>query len=205
MQNILHSSLVLKLNGGWQAIGYTTAKEAFQRLFQSGHGQIKALDIVLEKDGSISNLTQSYTGPEWLELPVRPTDNWIGLVKNRRVRIPLVTIAPHFHQLPKVRLTFNKRGLYTRDRGICSYCLEHISYDEATNDHLIPTSRGGKTTWENCTLACRPCNNEKGNKTIEEAGFILRKKPKTPGLTPILPELRENSPAEHRALLLHAA
>lgn len=205
MKKCLHSSLVLKLNGGWQAIGYTTAKESFQRLFQEGRGQIKALDIILNHDGSISNETQSYTGLEWLELSVRPNDNWIGLTNNRRIRVPLVTIVPHFHHLPKVKLTFNKRGLYTRDRGICSYCYQSISYDEATNDHLIPLSRGGKTTWENCTLSCQKCNNAKANKTPEEAGYLLKKQPKSPGPTPILPELRRDSPPEHKALLIHSS
>lgn len=202
---LLHSSLVLKLNGCWQAIGYTTPKEAFQRMFQQGQGSVKALDVVLEADGSISSETQVYNAQDWMELPVKEGDNFIGLAHGKKVRIPLVTIVPDYRTLPKVRLTFNKRGLYTRDRGICSYCLKVLEYDDATNDHIIPTSKGGKTDWENCTLACRACNNEKGDKTPQESGMFPRRKPKTPGLIPIMPELKHNAPLEHRALLLHAA
>jgi 5-methylcytosine-specific restriction endonuclease McrA len=201
----LHSSLVLKLNGCWQAIGYTSPKEAFQRMFQQGQGSVKALDIILEENGSISSETQVYDAQDWMELPVREGDPYIGLAHGKKVRVPLVTIVPHYKTLPKVRLTFNKRGLYTRDRGICSYCLKVLEYDDATNDHIIPTSKGGKTDWENCTLACQKCNNEKGDMTPQEAGMFPRRKPKTPGLIPIMPELRHNAPMEHRALLLHAA
>ena len=202
---ILHSSLVLKLNGCWQAIGYTTPKEAFQRMFQRGQGSVKALDVILEADGSISSETQVYSAQEWMKLPVKEGDSYIGLAHGKKVRIPLVTIVPDYRKLPKVRLTFNKKGLYTRDRGICSYCLKVLEYDDATNDHIIPTSKGGKTDWENCTLACQKCNNEKGDKTPQESGMFPRRQPKTPGLIPIMPALRHNAPLEHKALLLHAA
>lgn len=204
-QTILHSSLVLKLNGCWQAIGYTSPKEAFQRMFQRGQGSVKALDIILETDGSISSQTQIYDANDWMKLPVKEGDSYIGLAHGKKVRIPLVTIVPNYRTLPKVRLTFNKRGLYTRDRGICSYCLNVLEYDEATNDHIIPTSKGGETTWENCTLACGECNNTKGDMTPQESGMFPRRIPKTPGLIPIMPELRHNAPMEHKALLLHAA
>lgn len=204
-QTILHSSLVLKLNGCWQAIGYTSPKEAFQRMFQKGHGSVKALDIILEPDGSISHQTQIYDGDQWMELPVEEGHTFIGLAHGRKVRVPLVTIVPGYKTLPKVRLTFNKRGLYTRDRGICSYCLKVLEYDDATNDHIIPTSKGGVTSWENCTLACRECNNAKSDMTPKEAGMFPRRTPKIPGLIPIMPELRHNAPLEHKALLLHAA
>jgi hypothetical protein len=204
-ERILHSSLVLKLNGCWQAIGYTTPKEAFTRMFQSGRGSVMALDVILDEDGSISPLTQSYTGEEWLKLPVKKDENYIGLPHGKKVRIPLVTIIPHYKTLPKIRLALNKKGLYTRDKGICSYCTTYVEYDMATNDHIIPVSKGGLTTWENCTLACKPCNNKKGDRTPEEAKMFPRKEAKRPGLVPILPTVHEHSPKEHKVLLLHAA
>jgi hypothetical protein len=204
-ERILHSSLVLKLNGCWQAIGYTTPKETFTRMFQMGRGSVMALDVILGEDGSISSQTQSYTGQEWLQLPVKEGDSYIGLPHGHKVRIPLVTITPHYKTLPKVRLALNKKGLYTRDRGICSYCITPIEYDLATNDHIIPISKGGATTWENCTLSCKTCNNKKGDRTPEEAKMFPRKVAKKPGLVPIIPSLHNHSPKEHIALLSHAA
>jgi len=201
MKTILHSSLVLKLNGCWQAMEYLTVRDAFHRMFKTDGDAIRALEVVLDDDGSISNQSESFTGTEWLKQPVRETDIWVGLPHNKRVRVPLVVITPHFHLLPKVMLQFNKRGLYTRDRGICSYCDRLLTYDEATNDHVIPVYQGGETSWENCTLSCGPCNTLKGARTPEEAGMRLRRKPKVPGLMPKRPELRHNAPAVHLALL----
>jgi 5-methylcytosine-specific restriction endonuclease McrA len=51
----------------------------------------------------------------------------------------------------------------------CAYC-------GATNmrleqEHLIPRSRGGSDRITNLTIACRPCNERKGNLTAIEFGF----------------------------------
>jgi 5-methylcytosine-specific restriction endonuclease McrA len=43
--------------------------------------------------------------------------------------------------------------------------------DELTFDHVIPRSRGGRTTWENIVTACAPCNLHKGGRTPREAGM----------------------------------
>ena len=201
MKTELHSSLVLKLNGAWQGMGHMTVKESFNRLFTSSVNAMEALDVIITPEGNISNHTRSYKGHEWACLPVRERDRWIGLPHGRRMRVPLVTIVNHHMDLPKVRLQFNKRGLYTRDRGICSYCLRLLSFDEATNDHIIPASQGGETSWTNCTLSCGPCNTFKADRTPDEAGMKLRRLPKIPGLMPVMPELRADAPPEHIALL----
>ena len=49
-----------------------------------------------------------------------------------------------------------------------------------TLDHMLPRSRGGQTTWENVVTACRTCNMRKGDRTPEEAGMVLRKRPGRP-------------------------
>ena len=38
-------------------------------------------------------------------------------------------------------------------------------------EHIIPRSRGGSNRVSNLTLACQPCNQEKGNRTAAEYGF----------------------------------
>jgi hypothetical protein len=43
-----------------------------------------------------------------------------------------------------------------------------------TLDHVVPRSRGGRTTWENVVTACGRCNREKGDRTPDEAGMALR-------------------------------
>ena len=59
-----------------------------------------------------------------------------------------------------------------RDNFVCQYCGKTITeYGDATVDHIIPQSRGGKDTYENLVLACKSCNSAKGNRTAKEFGY----------------------------------
>ena len=55
----------------------------------------------------------------------------------------------------------------TVDRQRCCYCLtsEANSGIPMTYDHIQPRSKGGDTSFENICLACRSCNEFKGNLT----------------------------------------
>jgi len=75
-------------------------------------------------------------------------------------------------------ISFSKKNILKRDNFICQYCSE--TSQVLTIDHIIPKSRGGKTTWNNVVAACKPCNLKKSDKTLEEAGFCLAKKPSKP-------------------------
>src|SRR3569833_3466462 len=50
---------------------------------------------------------------------------------------------------------FTRFNVFLRDRFTCQYCG---SRDDLTFDHVIPRSKGGRTTWENVVAACAPCN-----------------------------------------------
>ncbi|MEJ2199734.1 MAG: HNH endonuclease signature motif containing protein [Desulfuromonadaceae bacterium] len=47
--------------------------------------------------------------------------------------------------------------------GICHYCGARVEPKELTLDHVVPISRGGKSTRGNCVPACKDCNNKKKN------------------------------------------
>jgi 5-methylcytosine-specific restriction endonuclease McrA len=47
--------------------------------------------------------------------------------------------------------------------GLCYYCGARVAPRELTLDHLVPVSRGGKSTRGNCVAACKACNNKKKN------------------------------------------
>ena len=50
----------------------------------------------------------------------------------------------------------------------CVYCKAKNIPIEI--DHIVPKSKGGSNRVSNLTLACRPCNQKKGNKTATEFG-----------------------------------
>ena len=53
-------------------------------------------------------------------------------------------------------------------------------------DHIVPRSRGGRSTWENCVLACVRCNRKKANRMQHEAGLHLHREPKEPRWSPFV-------------------
>ena len=60
---------------------------------------------------------------------------------------------------------FIRRQLINNNGAICSLCNKPIeTMKDCTIDHIIPVSKGGLTTIENCQLAHRNCNQRKGNK-----------------------------------------
>ena len=77
-------------------------------------------------------------------------------------------------------MRFNKEGLFMRDAGTCQYCEKELTRQNSTIDHIIPRSKGGNTSWENCVICCPSCNSKKGNKTLTEAGMDLLRIPAKP-------------------------
>ena len=84
----------------------------------------------------------------------------------------------------QTRVKFSKPTVHARDKGCCQYCSTPLRLNESTFDHVIPRSRGGATSWENVVIACRPCNQKKGNKTPKEANMRLVASPKRPASLP---------------------
>ena len=62
-----------------------------------------------------------------------------------------------------------KRNIYQKQSGICPYCANTENenkiwkIDEMEADHIIPWSRGGKTTPENCQMLCKHHNRIKSD------------------------------------------
>jgi 5-methylcytosine-specific restriction endonuclease McrA len=90
--------------------------------------------------------------------------------------IPAVIMMRHY-ATRKNYVRFSKSLVYLRDQYTCLYCGCGVERKDATLDHVIPRSRGGKTTWENSATSCRKCNHEKGDKL----GWKPAYKPYKPG------------------------
>lgn len=46
-------------------------------------------------------------------------------------------------------------------KGLCHYCGKNFPPAELTMDHVVPITRGGKSTRGNLVPACKECNNRK--------------------------------------------
>lgn len=91
-------------------------------------------------------------------------ENWIVRSARWETQVPAVIMLKEY-QKPKNTMRLSKRNVFLRDEYTCQYCGTSVSETNATLDHVYPTSLGGKTTWENSTTACKPCNYKKGAHT----------------------------------------
>lgn len=99
---------------------------------------------------------------------------------------PSVVVLIEKVTTPRLPVKFSRDNIYQRDNYTCQYCGEKYDYHKLTFDHVVPQSKGGKTTWKNIVTSCFDCNTKKkGDRTPQEAGLTLNKKPKQPRWTPI--------------------
>jgi len=103
------------------------------------------------------------------------------------IRSPrLVLVAPEVillttYEGPGARaVVFSRKNLFKRDRYTCQYCGIQPGPEELTVDHIVPRSKGGVSSWENCVLACVECNKRKADRSPVQAGMKMRKTPKKP-------------------------
>lgn len=98
-------------------------------------------------------------------------------------RLPSVIALKTYIPAAK-RPAFTRFNVFLRDRFTCQYCGARKPTDQLTFDHLVPRSRGGRTTWQNVITACAGCNLAKGNRLPHESRM-------RPMVEPRMPTMRE--------------
>ena len=58
--------------------------------------------------------------------------------------------------------------LMLKDNAVCGICKDKVEISQASIDHIIPISKGGRHVWDNVQLAHFCCNIEKSNKEMSE-------------------------------------
>lgn len=89
-------------------------------------------------------------------------DNWIVRSANWETQVPAVMMLVDYMK-PKTSIRYSKGNVFLRDGYKCQYCGSHLTKQQCTLDHVLPVSHGGKSTFENATTSCGPCNANKGN------------------------------------------
>ena len=154
MNDILNKSTVLVLNRHWQATHVKTPAEAFCMLATGA-----ATTLNVQADDYITLVRWD----DWLKLPVREHDNAVN-TPHGPVRVPTVIVAASYAKVPLRRPRFGARGIWERDGGVCQYTVRRLSSKEGNIGHVVPRSRGGKTSWDNCVLAHREGNSRKADR-----------------------------------------
>ena len=63
-------------------------------------------------------------------------------------------------------ITVSLEAIIERDGSVCVWCGREPWRRDLTADHLMPRSRGGRTSPENLTVACRTCNKRRGTRPV---------------------------------------
>lgn len=96
------------------------------------------------------------------------------------IKVPAVVRLLRSFRRHAKPVKFSRANIYARDRHRCQYCGVKCSIRELTYDHVVPRSRGGRTSWENIATCCYRCNARKAARTPSEAGMRLRTVPVRP-------------------------
>lgn len=173
MEASVLSQPALVLNRSWTAIATVPVRKAL-RLIYTGAAKVIRPDTY-----------ELHSFETWADLVVSHDEPHIKSV-TLRIRVPEVIVLSRYNGVPNQTAVFTRRNLYRRDKNTCQYCGGRPGTPELTIDHVIPRSRGGKGTWENCVLACVTCNRRKGSRLPHEVSMMLLTAPVRPRWSPTL-------------------
>jgi 5-methylcytosine-specific restriction endonuclease McrA len=183
---------VLILNKHWIPINTTTARHSFALMYSEN-----AKGIMIEEDKVVP-----LEWHEWVCLKLNQSDRTIKTVRGF-IKIPTVIVLNHYDKIPKQTIKFTQKSLWERDNFTCQYTGKKVTRTNGNIDHIIPRSQGGKTSWENCVIAHKEINALKADRTPEQAGLILIKKPKAPRIMPVSFYIRNKEEVKDWELFLN--
>lgn len=162
---------MLVLNGSWQAVDICSVKRAVCLLY------LKHAQVVVKDGGSF----YTFGFEDWRDFS-RNTSNDDDIIRtiSYNLKIPRIILLLLYDKLPPWEVKFTRKNIYKRDNNICQYCGKKFPPEDLNLDHILPSSRGGKDSWENVVCSCVPCNLRKANRTLKEAGMNLIKLPRKP-------------------------
>lgn len=179
------SSSVLVLNRYYMAVHVISVRRAFVLLYR------ELAEVVHIENGQYA----TYDFSAWCEISQftmleagfadRDQHDWVRTVKFQ-IQVPRVVRLLGYDRVPRSTLRFNRRTLFARDEHCCQYCGQTRPISQLSIDHVLPRSRGGKTTWENVVCSCVTCNTKKGSRTPQEARMNLIRPPHKPRHNPLL-------------------
>jgi len=180
MSDILDKTIVLVLNRNWQAINIRTPQDAFCQM---------ATNVATGLDIEGENHIRPVRWDEWIRLPVREQDEAVHTVRGA-IRVPTVIVAVNFARVPRKRPKLCARAIRERDGNRCQYTGRQLKPEEGSLDHIVPSSRGGRHTWENLVWAAKELNQRKADRLPREAGLRLLSVPYAPKELPVTAFIR---------------
>ncbi len=99
-------------------------------------------------------------------------DNSPKFMRSEHVAFPIpyvIQLSYMVHRPYGKKVAFSRRGVFIRDNFSCVYCSKKAT----TIDHVVPASKGGQWSYDNCVAACIKCNNKKSNYSLKKMGWTI--------------------------------
>jgi 5-methylcytosine-specific restriction endonuclease McrA len=175
MASILDQPTVLVLNRNWQAVNVRTPADAFCQMMTNA-----AVGLDINADKSLRPVRWE----DWLALPIREQDRAVGTSRGP-IRVPTVVVLGRYDKVPRRRPKLSPRSIRVRDGNRCQYTGRVLAPGEGSVDHVVPRSRGGPTSWENCVWTSKVLNGQKADRLPTEANLRLLAAPRQPPELPV--------------------
>jgi 5-methylcytosine-specific restriction endonuclease McrA len=159
------------------AVQICSVKRAINLLYQ---GHAKAID---------PENFQTYNFDDWQDVSQQMVEvdaSELICSPSISIKVPRVIVLMLYDKLPKRHVRFSRKNIFERDNWKCQYCGVKPAKADINLDHVVPRSRGGKTTWDNIVASCFRCNSKKGNKTLKQLGWKLQNSPTMPKWHPTI-------------------
>lgn len=111
---------------------------------------------------------------------------------------PSVIKINRYVNMPYMGVVLTRQNIFRRDGHKCQYCGGR---KDLTLDHLIPRSKGGKSTWNNLVTACRRCNARKGDYSLDQIDMKPNIMPYKPSYVMFLMDSTGELPEEWKPYL----
>lgn len=156
----------LVLNRHWQPITFSKVRTAIENVMRD-------MASILDPE---TYMLMTYE--EWVS-EERAVARWIKTTSGS-VPAPEVVVLKMYGERPPQKIGFNRSNLFKRDDHECQYCGDALPGNRLQVEHVVPRSKGGPTSWDNCVAACNTCNSRKADRLPAEAGMRLKKEPAAP-------------------------
>lgn len=122
---------------------------------------------------------EPYDFVAWRSRMARPDEESVG-TSGGPICVPRLVLLSHYARVPQATVRLSRRNVFLRDAFTCQYCARRPTTRDLNLDHVLPRSRGGRSTWENLVTSCRDCNLRKGGAMPDECGMRLARPPVRP-------------------------
>lgn len=136
----------------------------------------KSLETLFQKMEKFKSksldISELIPNEEGLVYQIAPDFKWSNYIPFEKAKILVLKGYAQVHSPNTIYMLQNKDGtnriirqlVLERDKNKCYYCGKYGN----TVDHIIPLSKGGKTSLENLVCACEKCNDLKKDELISK-------------------------------------